>query len=101
MSVRDKANNGDYTSKLKWPSGEMDYETRRAMRDAYHEDTRRFELEFRADLEAEYNLARFTQATRDKVFSLAWASGHAAGFAEVVNEYDHIMDLVNLVALAD
>ena len=64
----------------------------RATRNAYNDDVRRLEKEFKAALEDDNGMTGHPKA--DILFSKAWDHGHANGYAEVITCYDDLIDLV-------
>jgi hypothetical protein len=57
------------------------------------QDSKRLkELQFRADLEAEFGMAGHPKA--GKIWDKAWEDGHSYGLVEVVNTYAELVDLL-------
>ncbi len=79
MDVREKIEAGEYDSQL--PVGP----TRR-------EDERRLRDKFKADLEFENQTAGLPKA--DRLFEMAWAEAHSAGFHEVAATYENMAELI-------
>jgi hypothetical protein len=92
MSVRDKITDKAYTTKLLWAA--KDKADMRAVRDAYYDDSRRLEFQFRKDLEAEFEVANVSQEKRDLLFRIAWEEGHSSGFGDVLYYYETMVPLV-------
>ena len=66
-------------------------------RHLYHKQMAAAETLFRADLETEYRTNFWGVATRDKLWALAWADGHASGYEEIENRYASLVDLARVV----
>lgn len=64
----------------------------RAATQAYGAETVRLEKQFRSDLEDEHDMKGHPKA--NMLFSKAWSLGHSAGYSEVANYYDDLVDLV-------
>jgi len=71
---------------------EDDKEGLKAARAAYGAETARLEALFRSDLEDEHDMKGHPKA--NMLFSKAWSLGHSAGYSEVANYYDDLVDLV-------
>lgn len=65
---------------------------RRAERAAYRAENTRLEVQFKADLEAEFGVIGNPKA--DKCFSLAWDYGHSSGYREVYSYYSELVELI-------
>lgn len=117
MSVQDKVNSGAYTSRLAYPSTPVkpklgpkatsvearayadaleQYEREladvRESRDAYNEDQRQLDEQFRRDLEEEFGMKNHPKASL--LFAKAWDMGHSAGYGNVLVYYSDLHELV-------
>lgn len=70
----------------------FDKEAYRAATSAYGAETARLEAQFKQDLFVELGIVGNPQA--DKLYSIAWAHGHSAGYSEVLS---YAWDLVDLI----
>lgn len=70
----------------------VDREAYRAATQAYGAETARLTEQFKQDLFVELGIVGNPKA--DKLYSIAWAHGHSAGFSEVLS---YAWDLVDLI----
>lgn len=62
-------------------------------REAYHEERRFIENEFKYALQREY-LSDAPDSVADRVWELAWQEGHSSGFGDVEHYYQEFAELV-------
>lgn len=86
----DKLADGDYKSKLPYPSNKDP--NRDALRRAYREDESRLYDEFKADLFECHGVTNNPKAQR--AFEIAWDHGHAGGFSDVETYFSDLVDLI-------
>lgn len=86
MSIYDKINAGVYKSKL--PYDHLD----RAVRQAWIDDSRRLDAQFKLDLFDEHEVSE--NPKREKAFEIAWDQGHSAGLSEVASYFSDIVELI-------
>lgn len=53
--------------------------------------------EFKEKVISEYGYGGLPQSVKDKVFTMAWESGHSSGYYAVADEIYDLLDLVGLV----
>lgn len=82
MSAYENARNGVYTSKLSYKDDP----------EGYRLDSWSLELQFRKDLEIEFDVVGNPKA--DLLYSKAYDAGHASGFEEIYGRYADLVDLI-------
>ena len=119
MNVIDKIRNGDYKLTLSYPTHprrpaapapatatsslvrayadaldvyDMEMEAWRSALNDYNSQMNFLARKFRADLEAEHDMAGHTKA--EKLYSLAYEHGHSSGYEEIAYWYEELVDLV-------
>lgn len=53
--------------------------------------------EFKEKVISAYGYGDLPQSVKDKVFAMAWESGHSAGYYSVADDLHDLLDLVGLV----
>ena len=85
-------------------NNKLPYTDRRIDREAYRQEDRRIEQQFRIDLENAYGIRVETGSPNfqilrhplaDRLWAKAWEHGHANGFNEVLYWYDELVELVD------
>lgn len=64
-------------------------------RQAYREQTRELESQWRAWLASEY-APEVPEAAQEAIWNYAWEEGHASGYDEVEMHYRDLADIANL-----
>ena len=83
----------DREKALELLEGEFKSEAKK-VRKAYLDEEDRILLAFKVQQVSDFKLDRFSQATQDKLFNLAWELGHSYGYSEVHNHYYDLVDLL-------
>jgi hypothetical protein len=89
--VFNKIRNGDYETKLPYPTKLDKADDRTRILNAYHADNRRLNALFQD--EALESVGLKDHPKKDKIFAYAWNEGHSGGLSEV---YCHLINLTDL-----
>lgn len=89
--VFNKIRNGDYETKLPYPTKLDKGDDRTRILNAYHAEARRLNTLFQN--EALESVGLKDHPKKDKIFAYAWEQGHACGLNEV---YYHLINLAEL-----
>lgn len=83
LTTLDRCRRGDFTNNAAFT---------RENSKAYNERNDELRTAFKESLFAEHGIAHHPK--REKLFSLAWANGHAYSFAEVVLHFEDMLELI-------
>lgn len=95
--IREKANSGEYDSKLPYGEGKTKEEKLACLK-ACREDENRLHNEFIKDCKeaVEDYLGKITDGQFNAMFGYAWAEGHSSGYNDIIGILDEITDIVIL-----
>jgi hypothetical protein len=94
MTTREKFEQGQFKNKIPHPVKEVGLEEKyRKQRDEYYREQRKMTDKLRKSLEEEYGAVGHPKS--DKLWNIAWEQGHHAGYWEVINQYETLVELLS------
>ena len=70
----------------------IDHDAYKDQQNLYYADRDRLEQKFKEMLEEQYGTTN--NPKKDKLYSIAWAKGHASGLSDVACQYDDLVGLI-------
>jgi hypothetical protein len=94
MTTREKFEQGQFKNRIPHPVKEVGLEEKyREQRLKYLQEQTRMTAIFRKSIEEEHGVVGHPKA--DLLWHLAWENGHHAGYWEVINQYETLVELLS------
>lgn len=99
VTLRERIDVGEFHAKLPWLGGKNNAAVQ--ARKEFRDEQRRLEGMFHDEALVEVGLTEelYSNDVREMAFAMAWESGHAAGYLQVLQTLEELADLVKLVAI--